>query len=131
MRSRTSAIRSFTVPLLKLAALAAAATIAGAGCAATDDDPITAGTDSTNPTAPATAPSSGANTSGAKSPFVAKGLGTGTDPAQLFTGRIERTYYDDFHNNTFRTEYHLRTADGRRLKLDFAGKTPPLVPMST
>ena len=120
MRSIFSAIRSFTIPLL-----AAAAAAAIAGCAATDDDPITAGTDGTNAGAPLT-PSSGATSSSARRSAVAQGLGTGTDAGQLFVGRVERTYYDDFHTNTFRTEYHLRTADGRRLKLDFAGKTPLL-----
>jgi len=124
MRSRTSAIRLFTVPLLSLAAAAA---IAGAGCAATDDDPITAGTDSTNGTTAPVGPASSGSSVKARS-SIAQGLGTGTDPAQ-FTGRIERTYYDDFHNNTFRTEYHLRFADGSRVKLDFAGKTPPLLPL--
>ena len=120
MRSRSSsAIRSFTIPLMSLAAAAA---IAGAGCAATDDDPVAAGgTDPTSTTTPV-APASSGTSLGARSPSLAAGLGTGTDPAQ-FTGRIERTYYDDFHAMTFRTEYHLRTADGRRLKLDLDRKS--------
>ncbi|HXU06297.1 MAG TPA: M12 family metallo-peptidase, partial [Polyangia bacterium] len=99
------------------------AAVAVAGCAATDDDPIADGT-GTSAGAPI-APASSGTSLGAGPSSVAHGLGTGTDPAQ-YTGRIERTYYDDFHNNTFRTEYHLRLADGSRLKLDFAGKTPPL-----
>jgi hypothetical protein len=108
---RSSANRSIDARSLKLGALALVLT--AAGCGAPEDDIVGGGTEGSDPVSTPT-PATG---SGSISRPVPAATGAGLGGEQL-EGRIEQAVYDDFKANKFRTDYFLRTADGRRLKLD-------------